>query len=111
MDNNLFFESGKNSVFEFIDKEYPNFPQKLTAQIINFCSNLAFYEEEGIKLRPSILFTNKIDTLIRNVPNSSKQTIFEDENEYMFRSRMKSLIPFSSHKWNIYVQINPNNEI
>ena len=43
MDNNLFFESGKNSVFEFIDKEYPNFPQKLTAQIINFCSNLAFY--------------------------------------------------------------------
>ena len=106
MIDNIFFDDGKNNVIKFVENEFPDFPQKLMAQLINFCSNLTFYEEEGVKLRPAILFTNKIDTLIRNVPNSAKQTIFEDENEYMFRSRMKSLIPFSNHDWNIYVQIN-----
>ena len=111
MTNNIFFENGKNSVVEFIENAYPNFPQKLMAQLINFCSSLVIYEEEGMKLRPEILFTNKIDTLIKNIPNSAKQTVFEDENEYMFRSRMKSLIPFSNHRWNIYVNINQNGQI
>ena len=111
MINNIFFDDGKNNVIEFVENEFPNFPQKLMAQLINFCSNLTFYEEEGVKLRPALLFTNKIDTLIRNIPNSAKQPIFEDENENMFRSRMKSLIPFSNHSWNIYVQVNLNGSI
>ena len=106
MAENIFFEDGKNIVMNFVDKEFPSFPQKLMAQLINFCSNLTIYEEEGIKLKPAILFTYKIDTLIKNVPNSAKQSIFKDENENMFRIRMKSLIPFSNHSWNIYVQIN-----
>ncbi|MBR4124122.1 MAG: hypothetical protein IKR12_00975, partial [Clostridia bacterium] len=68
MINNIFFDDGKNNVIEFVENEFPNFPQKLMAQLINFCSNLTFYEEEGVKLRPALLFTNKIDTLIRNIP-------------------------------------------
>ena len=109
--NNMFFEDGKNNVVEFVENSFQNFPQKLLAQLINFCSSIAFYEEEGTRLSPTILFTNKIDGLIRVVKNSAKQPIFEDENENMFRSRMKALVPFSNHKWNIYVQVNPSGNI
>lgn len=105
MADNIFFDNGKQNIEQFIANEFSNFPSKLSAQLINFCSSMCFYEEEGVRLNPSILFTNKIDTLIKSVPNSAKQKIFEDENENAFRSRMKSLIPFSAHNWNIYVQI------
>ena len=109
--NNIYFADGKTSIESFIESSYPNFPQKMTAQLINFVSRICFYEEEGTKLRPTILFTNKIDTLIKSVGKTIKQTIFEDENENMFRNRMKALTPFSAHKWNIYVQLNSNGSV
>ena len=109
--NNIYFGDGKINIENFIESSYPNFPQKMTAQLINFVSRMCFYEEEGAKLRPTILFTNKMDTLIKSVGNTIKQVIFEDENENMFRSRMKALTPFSSHKWNIYVQLNSNSSV
>lgn len=105
---NIFFNEGKESVEHFVSNEFPDFSQKLLAQLINFCSSLSFYEEEGMKLLPTLLFTNKIDTLIKTIKNSAKQQIFLDENEHNFRSRMKALIPFSNHRWNIYVQVNSN---
>lgn len=111
MADNIYFGEGKQNVESFIENEYSNFPTKLTAQLINFVARLCFYEEEGTKLRPTILFTNKIDTVIKTVGNAIKQPIFEDENENMFRSRMKSLSPFSAHKWNIYVQLNSTGTI
>lgn len=109
--NNIYFGDGKTNIENFIESSYPNFPQKMTAQLINFVSRICFYEEEGAKLRPTILFTNKMETLIKSVGNTIKQVIFEDENENMFRSRMKALSPFSSHKWNIYVQLNSNGSV
>ncbi|HAJ77883.1 MAG TPA: hypothetical protein DCO89_02305, partial [Clostridiales bacterium] len=105
--NNIFFGDGKENIQNFIESECPNFPTKMSNQLINFVARLCFYEEEGIKLRPTILFTNKIDSLIKGVGNTIKQRIFFDENENMFRARMKSLSPFSAHRWNIYVQVNP----
>ena len=111
MAENVFFSNGKEHIDSFINTEYPNFPSKMTAQLINFCSRLCFYEEEGTKLRPTILFTNKIDTLIKTIGSTIKQQIFVDENENMFRMRMKSLSPFSAHKWNIYIQLNANGSI
>ena len=111
MAENVFFSNGKEHIDSFIENEYPNFPSKMTAQLINFCSRLCFYEEEGEKLRPTILFTNKIDTLIKTIGSTIKQQIFVDENENMFRMRMKSLSPFSTHRWNIYVQLNANGSI
>ena len=107
--NNVYFNDGKQNIEKFIENEFPGFPSKMTAQLINFVSRLCFYEEEGTKLWPTILFTNKMDSLIKSVGNTIKQPIFVDENENMFRSRMKSLSPFSAHRWNIYIQINPDN--
>ena len=111
MMNNIYFTDGKSNIESFIESSYPNFSAKMTAQLINFVSRLCFYEEEGTKLRPTLLFTNKIDTLIKSVGNTIKQTIFEDENENMFRNRMKALSPFSAHKWNIFIQLNANGSV
>lgn len=109
--NNIYFSDGKSNIENFFESSYPNFSPKMTAQLINFVSRLCFYEEEGTKLRPTILFTNKIDTLIKSVGNTIKQVIFEDENENMFRNRMKALSPFSAHKWNIFIQLNANGSV
>lgn len=108
---NIFFEPAKQSIDSFIQSEFPNFSNKLTAQLINFCSVISSYEEEGVKLRPTILFTNKIDTLVKNIPNSSKLTVFSNETEGSFRNRMKSLATFSIHNWNIFVQLNVDGTI
>jgi len=109
--NNIYFGDAKQNIEKFIESEFPNFPTKMTTQLINFVSRLCFYEEEGTKLWPTILFTSKMDSLIKCVGNTIKQPIFLDENENMFRSRMKSLSPFSAHRWNIYVQINADSTI
>jgi hypothetical protein len=108
---NIFFDYGKQSVLKFIETEWPEFPNKLSAQIINICSTIGTYEEEGVKLRPNILLTNSIDTLIKCVKDSYKLVVFEDENANLFRSHMKSLIPFSKHNWNIYVQVNKDDTV
>lgn len=108
---NIYFEAGQEAILKFIETEWPEFPNRLSAQLINLCSTLGNYEEEGTKLRPSILITNNIDVLIKSVKNSHKLVIFEDENINAFRSNMKSLMPFSVHNWNIYLQINKDETI
>lgn len=108
---NVFYEPGKESILSFIEHEWPNFPSTLSAQLINLCSTLGSYEEEGIKLRPQILFTNNIDALVKTIKNSAKLPVFTDNNTNSFRSNMKSLFPFSVHNWNVYVQVNSENEI
>lgn len=108
---NVFFDAGKEAILKFIETEWPEFSNRLSAQLINLCSTLGNYEEEGIKLRPSILITNNIDLLIKSVKNSFKLVVFEDQNINAFRTNMKSLMPFSVHNWNIYLQINKDETI
>ena len=111
MTENMFFDNGRQSIENFIENEWPDFPNKFSAQLINLCSTLGSYEEEGVKLRSNILITNNIDLLIRQTQNSYKLIVFEAENLNSFRSNMKSLIPFSKHNWNVYIQINSDETI
>jgi len=63
------------------------------------------YEEEGITYSPRILFTNNIDVVMRSLPFPSKIELFRDDNENMFASRLKAIIPFTEHDWCIYIDI------
>ena len=105
MADNIFYENGKEGILKFVENEFPNFPQKLMAQFINFFTSISFYEEEGTKLRPCILFTNCIESVLKGIKKSYKLPVFADDNENLFRTRMKSLIPFCKHNWTIYVEI------
>jgi len=103
--DNMFYDSGKEKLLEFINKEWENFPSIMQLQLVNFFTNIANYEEEGTKIRPYIMFTNNIDALVKMVPNGFKLPMFSDTSENSFRSRMKALIPFCKNGWTIYVCI------
>ncbi len=103
MVKNAFYSSAKTDILAFLEENYPNFPQKLQPYLISLFSSIGRYEEEGQKIRPSILFTNNIEALVKAVPSGHKIPFFEDENEGMFYQRIKSLATFCVHEWNIYI--------
>lgn len=108
MQDNVFYVSARDAVVDFIKIETENFPNKLQTNFLNFFSELGKYEEEGVKIRPNIIFTNSIDIIIKNIPDSHKITMFTDVNEVQFNLRMKSLIPFCKRDWTIYVCVKEN---
>lgn len=111
MTENIFYTVANDALIKFINNEWPDFPQKFLNQYLNFFTSIGNYEEEGVKIRPNILLTNDMDLITKSIPSSYSLQIFCDESETMFNSRMKSLIPFCLHNWNIYVSIEDNNKI
>lgn len=108
MVKNAFYTSAKTDIVEFLNENYPSFPQKLQPYLISLFSSIGKYEEEGRKIRPSILFTNNMEALVRGVPSGYRIPFFVDENEGMFYQRIKSLATFCLHEWNIYIVASEN---
>jgi len=105
MEENIFYLSAKDSVDNFILNETADFPKKLQNQLLNFIPYMGNYEEEGVKYRPVLLFTNDINAIVKGVDNCYKVSMFEDENEAMFNSRMKSLSVFCRNGWCIFINL------
>lgn len=105
MVENIYYQNAKDKIVEFIGHEWPNFPQGLLNQYLNFFTKISNYEEEGMAIHPNILITNDIDTLDRAITASYALELFVDDSEAMFISRMKALAPFCVHDWSIYVSV------
>lgn len=105
MQENVFYISARESIVEFFKNECETFPSKLLNQFLNMFSQLARYEEEGVKIKPNIIFTSSIEALTKAIPNTHKLPMFTDVNEVQFSLRMKSLIPFCKLDWSIYVNV------
>lgn len=105
MEENIFYTNAKEAIDEFITNESDEISKKLQNQLINFIPSMCNYEEEGRKIRLTILITNNIEAIVRAVPDAYKCVMFEDENENMFQSRMKSLAVFCNSEWCIFVNI------
>lgn len=103
MNENVFYLDAKNKIVDFLTNEYDDFPIKLQNRFLNFFPKMVNYEEEGIIYRPRLLFTNNIDMVMKSLPSPSKIELFRDENENMFASRLKTLVPFTKHDWCIYI--------
>lgn len=108
MDENIFYTNAKEAIDEFLTHESEDITKKMQNQLINFIPSICNYEEEGSKIKLNILFTNNIDAIVRAVPDAYKCTMFEDENENMFQSRMRSLAVFCKGEWCIFVNIKDN---
>lgn len=106
MVENVFFENANTQIVKFIENEWPEFPQGLMNQYLNFFSNISTYEEEGQRIKPNILITNDINTLEKSIPSAYALEMFCDDSEKMFISRIKALAPFCLHNWNIYISVN-----
>jgi hypothetical protein len=107
----VFYVGAKANIVDFLTTEFDEFPVKLQNRFLNFFPLLSNYTEEGNRYHPSILFTDSIDLLIKNLPNPYKIEMFNDENEYRFDSRLRALIPFCRFEWTIFVNINDNGRI
>ena len=105
MVENIFYTDAKESVVKLVCKEFPTMPEKFVTYVMNFLYKFCNYEEEGHKIRPSVLVTNNIDTIIKNIPTSYKLPLFFDENEGQFNSRMKALMGFCDIDWTVYIEI------
>ena len=105
MADNLFYNDAREMVLKFIMKEFATMPEPLITNLINYFYKFCSYEEEGLKIRPSIIFCNDINQIIKNIPLSFKLQLFADDDSSMFNSRMKSIMSFCKKDWNVYVEI------
>ncbi len=93
-------------IVDFLSTEFVgSFPIKLQNRFLNFFPQIANYEEEGQKYKPAIFLTSNIDAVVKSVPNAMKIVLFNDINENMFASRLKSLIPFCNLNWCVYISV------
>jgi hypothetical protein len=106
VNENIFYIDAKTKIVDFLSLEFNGaFPIKLQNRFLNFFPQIANYEEEGQKYKPMIFLTNNIDSVCRAIPNTNKIELFQDENENMFVSRLKSLVQFCNLDWCIYVSV------
>lgn len=108
MNQNIFYTSAKEDIIKYLEENYPSFPSSLVPYFVSLFSSIGKYEEEDTKIRPSILFTNNMDALVKLVPNGHRIAFFEDSNEGMFYQRIKALAVFCTAEWNIYINIQEN---
>jgi len=106
MHENIFYLDAKNKIVDFLSENFSDFPIKMQNRFLNFFPKMVNYEEEGVMYRPRLLFTNDIDKVMKSLPAPSRIELFQDENENMFASRLKALVPFTQHDWCIYISTN-----
>ncbi len=103
MDKKIFFEDARKSVLEFFSIEFPTMSIESVDHFVSMFYQLVNYEEESQKIRPHILITSNINSVIRNVPNSKKILFYEDQDMVTFKARIKALMCFCRSDWSIYV--------
>lgn len=105
--NDIFYNEARIGIEKFFNNsfEISSFPSKLRDEFLNFYSNLFNYNEEGKKILAQVIFTNNIDGIRNSIKGAIKYEYFCDENEQYFDRRMKSLMPFCSEDWWMYVHV------
>lgn len=103
MEKKIFFEDARKNVLEFFSLEFPTMTINDVDTFISIFYKLVNYEEESQKIRPTILITSNINSIIRNVPSSKKILFYEDEDLSNFKARIKALMCFCSSDWSIYI--------
>jgi len=101
----IFFDNAKESVTSFFEKEFENFPPLMMSHFLNKFNDILNYAEEGHAIKPKIVFTDNIEAVIRAIPKSHILTFFEDNEAFMFNSRLKSLLAIARHDWCLFVDI------
>lgn len=103
MEKKIFFEDARKNVLEFFSIEFPSMSIEEVDTFISIFYKLINYEEESKKIRPNILITSNINSIIRNVPSSKKILFYEDEDISNFKARIKALMCFCRSDWSIYI--------
>ena len=102
MDKKVFFEDARRNVLDFFSMEFPNIQISEIDQIVSLFYKLVNYEEEGKKIRPTILITSNINHVAKQLDNAKKITFYEDHDMSNFKARIKALMLFCKSDWSIY---------
>ena len=108
MEEMIFFDSAKENVTNFFEKEFENFPPLLMSHFLNKFNDILNYTEEGIAIQPKIVFTNNIESIVRSIPKSFAMPIFEDTDATKFNSHLKSILPIIKNDWCLFIDIKEN---
>ena len=103
MEKKIFFEDARKNVLEMFSVEFPTLSIQNIDLFLGMFYRLANYEEESQKIKPTILITNNINNVVKNVPKAKKIVFYEDADTINFRARIKALMCFCRRGWNIYV--------
>ena len=106
MEKRVFFEDARKNVLDMFSIEFPNLPIATVDLFVGMFYKLVNYEEEGTKIRPTILVTSNINAVIKHVPNTKKIIFYEDEDASNFKAHIKALMVFCARGWNIYISFN-----
>ncbi len=105
MDEVVFFDTAKSKVADFFEREFPSFPPLLMSHFLNRFNDIMNYTEEGMKIRPKLVFTDSIETVSKILTKTTTMTIFEDAEPIMFNSRLKSLLSIAKQDWCLFIDI------
>ncbi len=105
MRDSIFYSEANNAIINIFGDEFESFSQTTLIKFLNYFSKLVHYEEEGLKVRPNILFTNNINAVAREIPDACKIAMFNDLNDNEFNSHMKSLLYFCKNEWSVYINL------
>lgn len=108
MEKKIFFEDARRNVLDLFSLEFPTLKVSQIDLFIGLFYTLINYEEEGQKIKPTILITDNINNILKNIPKSKKIIFYEDEDESNFRGRIKALMCFCKNDWNIYINFGEN---
>lgn len=105
MDEMIFFDNAKDSVTNFFEKEFENFPALLMSHFLNKFNDIMNYTEEGVMIQPKIVFTDNIEAIVRSIPKSHNLMLFEDDEATMFNRRLKQTLAIAKNDWCLYIDI------
>ena len=103
MVKSVFFEDARKYIIDFFDEEFKELDSDKLQKIINSFYRLSSYEEEGVKIRPSIFITSNINAVVKNIPNCYKLMIYKDADDSSFNQRLKALLCFCKNDWHLYI--------
>lgn len=103
MVKSVFFEDARKYIIDFFDEEFQELDSEKLQKIINSFYRLSSYEEEGVKIRPSIFVCNNINAVVKNIPNCYKLMIYKDADDSSFNQRLKALLCFCKNDWHLYI--------
>ena len=101
----MFYSDGANKIKEIFNYEKINISNALFNNLMVLLSKFCTYEEEGRKLRPSILIGNNVQFFLQPVPSKLVYLLSETYHEADFMRIIKSLLPLCNNGWCVFIDI------
>lgn len=107
MVTSIFYTSAKEAIKDFTATEFATLGTNDVDRLIDSFYKFLNYEEEGVKIRPTIYVTSNIHAVSRTIPDCVEIRFYEDENSNNFNQRLKALMVFCLEGWSIYINYTP----